>query len=368
MIYNNSIKNAVLIENIGIERMKKFFKFLCLGIIVTLMNSGIVSAEITKNFYGYQVKNVNIRELAYEINSAINTYQGNDKFNPLENVKNAYIYSDEDSSYFVRLYPANQNTNIYVVSNERYDVDKNEMTDLLTKGGYKYAKLEDKDALKEYKFDFFTLARKQELGNFYISPDLVKPLKTGMKKLNNHMAKDNKKTSVFPYTPDTEPIDLDCIDTTSMYDENAKIAIIQKEYRLKQKENKYVHAYEYVLTNKNNSNATVTATSERVAALKDVTTESFVDLDRLDLLDTVATFPPVLVLTAGTSALCSIPNWVRLARITAEAKRFSNSLPENYDLKQQADMRILVLKYKDDPKPLNFNIKFANGKVHNITF
>ena len=31
-------------------------------------------------------------------------------------------------------------------------------------------------------------------------------------------------------------------------------------------------------------------------------------------------------------------------------------------------MRILVLKYKDDPKPLKFNIKFADGKVHNITF
>ena len=147
-----------------------------------------------------------------------------------------------------------------------------------------------------------------------------------------------------------------------------QIYIVQKEYRLKQKENKYVHAYEYVLTNKNNYNATVTATSERLAALKDVTTESFVDLDRLDLIDTVGTFPPVLIMTAGTSALLSVPNWVRLARITAESKRFSNALPENYELPKQSDMRILVLKYKDDPKPLNFNIKFSNGTVHNITF
>ena len=56
------------------------------------------------------------------------------------------------------------------------------LTDLLTQGGYKYAKLENEDTLKEYKFDFYALARNQELGNFYISPDLVKPLKTGMKK------------------------------------------------------------------------------------------------------------------------------------------------------------------------------------------
>ena len=348
--------------------MKKIINLLVLVLMITIANSGIVSAEMTKNFYGYQVKNVNIRQLVYEINSTIEAYKGEDKFKPLENVDNAYLYTDPNCSYFIRLYPSNQNTNIYVVSNEKYDVEKNELTDFLTLGGYKFSKLEDEEALKEYKFDFFTLARKEELGNFYISPDLVKPLKTGMKKLNNNMAKDSKKTSVFPYTPDTDPIDLDCVDTTSYYDENTKISIIQNEYRLKQKENKYVHAYEYILTNKNNSSASVTATSERLAALKDVTTEAFVDLDRLDLIDTVGTFPPVLIMTAGTSALLSVPNWVRLAKITKESKRFANALPENYELKPQANMRILVLKYKDDPKPLKFNIKFANGKVHNITF
>jgi hypothetical protein len=182
------------------------------------------------------------------------------------------------------------------------------------------------------------------------------------------MAKDNKKTSVFAYTPDKDPIDLNCIDSTNMYDEAAKISIVQNEYRLKQKENKYVHAFEYLVINKNNSTATVNATSERLASLKDVTTESFVDLDRLDLIDTVGSFPPVVVCTAGTSLLCSVPNWVRLARITAESKRFTNALPENYELKPQAEMRILVLKYKDDPKPINFNFKFANGETYNISF
>ena len=247
-------------------------------------------------------------------------------------------------------------------------MNKNEVTETLKSWKYKYGKLEDKDALREYKFDFYTLARKKKLGNFYISPDLVKPLKTGMKKLNNKMAKGNKKTSVFPYSPDKEPINLTCVDTTNYYDDNSKISIVQKEYRLKQKENKYVHAYEYVLTNKNKSAVTVTATSERLAGLKDVTTESFVDLDRLDLIDTVGTFPPVLVLTAGTSILCSVPNWVRLARITAEAKRFSNALPENYQVKPNSNMRILALKYKDDPKPVKFNIKYSDGTVQNITF
>lgn len=348
--------------------MKKFFKLFVLVMLISFANSGIANADVKKNFYGYQVNSVNIRELTSEINNAIESYEGNDKFKPLKNVSNAYIYTSPKSSYFVRLYPANQNTNIYVVSNEKYDVKKNDLTDLLTQGGYNFKKLDDKAALKEYRFDFFTLARKENLGNFYISPDLVKPLKTGMAKLNNNMAKNNKKTSVFPYSLDTNPIDLTCVDTTSYYDNNAQISMVQKEYRLKQKENKYVHAHEYIVTNKNNSSASVTVTSERLAGLKDVTTEAFVDLDRLDLIDTVGSFPPVVLLTAGTSLLCSVPNWVRLAKITKESKRYANALPENYQLKSQANMRILVLKYKNDPKPLKFNIKFTDGTVHNITF
>ena len=193
--------------------MKKILKLLVLLLLVTFANSGIVSAEITKNFYGYQVKNVNIRQLEFEINSAISAYKGEDKFKPMENVNDAYLYTDPNCTYFIKLYPAKADTNIYVVSNEKYNVEKNELTDLFTQSGFQISKLEDKDALKEYKFDFFTLARKHELGNFYISPDLVKPLKTGMKKLNNNMAKDNKKTSVFPYSPDTNPINLDCVDS-----------------------------------------------------------------------------------------------------------------------------------------------------------
>ena len=348
--------------------MKKIFKLTVLAIIFTFMNTNDVFAEIAKNFYGYQIKDINIKELSQQIDTAIEEYKGNDKFRPLANVSNAYIYTDSKSTYFVRLYPANKNTDIYVVSNEKYDVENNEMTDLFKKSNYRYSKITDKDAMKEYQFDFYSLARKHQLGNFYISPDLVKPIKTGMSKINNRLAKDSKKTSVFPYSNDTNPIDLTCIDTTTYNDTVAKISIVQNEYRLKQKENKYVHAFEYVITNNNTSTATVNATSERLAGLKDVTTEAFVDLDRLDLIDTVGTFPPVLLLTAGTSALLSVPNWIRLAKITKESKRYSNALPENYQLKANDKMRILVLKYKENKKPLNMNFKFADGKSYNITF
>lgn len=347
--------------------MKKVLRLLFLVIIVALVNTTVASAGMSKNFYAYQVKNVNIREFGLATKVAIESYQGQDNYVPLKDVKNAYIYSDEKCSYFIRLYPANQNTNIYVVSNEKYDVENNEVTDALKKAGYQVSKLDDSAAMKEYKFDFYILARQEKLGNFYISPDLVKPLKTGMSKLNNKLAKNNKKTSVIPYSVDSNPINLTCVDTTSYYDNDAKVSIIQKEYRLKEKENKYVHAHEYIITNKNDSTATVSVTSERLAALKDVTTEAFVDLDRIDLLDATGSFPPVLICTAGLSILCSVPNWVRLAKITKEAARYSHALPENYQLRPQGYMRILVLKYKNNPKPLNFNLKFAN-ETYNISF
>ena len=56
-------------------RMNKFLKIFVLGLVITFVNTSIVSASILKNFYGYQVKNVNIRELMFEINSALDAYQ-----------------------------------------------------------------------------------------------------------------------------------------------------------------------------------------------------------------------------------------------------------------------------------------------------
>jgi len=320
-----------------------------------------------KNFYGYEVQNVNIREFGVAARNEIDAYKGEGRLVPLKDVKDAYICIYNGSSYFLRVYPAGRNTNIYIVTNEKCDVNKNDVTEFLKRGGYQYAKLTDKAALKEYQFDFYKLEREKKLGNFYISPDLVKPLKVGMTKLNDKLAKKNAKTSVMPYSADANPIDLTCIDTNGYFDSASQIGIIQKEYRLTQKTNKYVHAYEYIVTNKNASTANVTVTSKRVAGLKDATTEAVVDLDRIDLLGSIGSFPPVFICTCGLSLVCSVPSWIRFAKITKEAVRYTHSLPENYQLRSQGVMRILVLKYKDNPQPLKFNIKFPN-QTYDIEF
>ncbi|MBO6181276.1 hypothetical protein J6O86_06290 [bacterium] len=95
--------------------MKKIFNLLFLALLILLINTGVASAELAKNFYAYQVKDVNIRQLSVEIQNAIDSYKGSDKFQPLEKVKNAYIYSDENCTYLSD-YILRTKTQIYLLS------------------------------------------------------------------------------------------------------------------------------------------------------------------------------------------------------------------------------------------------------------
>ena len=77
-------------------------------------------------------------------------------------------------------------------------------------------------------------------------------------------------------------------------------------------------------------------------------------MDKLDVADTLGI--PLAVATGGLSLGFTVANNVRLAKVVAESTRFSRSLPENYDLKANSSMRILCLKFKDDPQPLEFTV------------
>ena len=342
-----------------------------LGIVFAFVFTiGIASADtsLIKNFYGYRIVGHNIREVAPNAAEAVNSIWDKNT-HKIKSVDNAWYYTNaKNETYYIRFYPANKDTNVYVVANEDYSKTNNELTAFCNQMNYKLKTLEDEEALREYKFDFYDLARKDELGGFFISPDCIKPLKIGMGKINEKMSEKSKKNAVTPYSEDDEPIDLTKIDSQSYNDEAAQVTIIVNEYRLKMKGNKYCHAFEYLVVNDGASSITAkTVTCERLASTKDITTETLVDLDRLDLLDTVGTFPPVLIATAGTSALCAVPKWVRLARTTKEATRFAKSLPSNYVIKSGKTMRILCLKYKNNPKPLNFTFD-RNGENYNISF
>ena len=266
----------------------------------------------------------------------------------------------------MKFYPALLDTDVYIVTDASYDKENNDVIEFFKSQNYIYENLEDKEAYKEYKFDFVDYARSGELDGLFTLPDGLKPLKKGMSKLNDKMSKGNEKTSAIPYSEDNDPIDLTCIDSQEFYNSEANVTVTINEYRLKNKENKYVHAFEYIVKNNSNSDIKVEKVySERLAGLKDVTTSTFVDLDRLDLADNLAV--PLAFVTGGASLGFTVANNVRLGMVIKEATRFAHSLPENYDLKANSSMRILCLKFKEDPKPLQFTVN-KQGRTYSFTY
>ena len=330
--------------------MKKMLKGLCILSLLVLFSAASNAAGMIKDYHAYRIKNQNIRNVVPVVDNILGREVTVKKL-----ARNAYYATYGEEHYYMKFYPALHDTDVYIVTDAEYDKDNNDVTEFFKSQNYKFETLEDNEAYKEYKFDFIDYARSGALDGLFTLPDGLKPLKKGMSKLNDKLSKGNDKTSAIPYSEDNDPIDLTCIDSQEFYNADANITVTVNEYRLKNKENKYVHAFEYIV--KNNSNVDIKVEkvySERLAGLKDVTTSTFVDLDRLDLADNLAI--PLAVATGGLSFGFTIANNVRLGMVIKEATRYAHSLPENYDLKANSSMRILCLKFKEDPQPLQFTI------------
>ena len=341
--------------------MKKILKGICISSMLILFSATANAAGMIKDYHAYRIKNQNIRKVVPIVDNILSKEAEVKKL-----AKTAYYATYGDEHYYLRFYPALHDTDVYIVTDGDYDKNNNGVTDFFNSQNYKYETLEDNEAYKEYKFDFIDYARSGALEGLFTLPDGLKPLKKGMSKINDKLSKGNDKTSAIPYSEDKDPIDLTCVDSEKFYNEDANVTVTVNEYRLKNKENKYVHAFEYILKNNSNSDVKVEKVySERLAALKDITTSTFVDMDRLDLADNLGV--PLAVATGGLSLGFTVANNVRLARVIKEATRFSHSLPENYDLKANSSMRILCLKFKDDPKPLQFTIK-RQGQTYQFTY
>jgi len=341
--------------------MKKILKSICVSSLLVLFAATANAAGMIKDYHAYRIKGQNIRTVVPVVDSILSR-----EIEVKKLAKNAYYATYGNEHYYMKFYPALHDTDVYIVTDAAYDKDNNEVTNFFKSQNYKYETLNDNDAYKEYKFDFIDYARSGALDGLFTLPDGLKPLKKGMSKLNDKMSKGNEKTSSIPYSEDNDPIDLTCIDSEEFYNADADVTVTVNEYRLKNKENKYVHAFEYIVKNNSKSDIKVEKVySERLAGLKDVTTSTFVDLDRLDVADNLGV--PLAIATGGLSLGFTVANNVRLGMVIKEATRFAHSLPENYDLKANSSMRILCLKFKDDPKPLQFTVKKL-GQTYNFTY
>ena len=341
--------------------MKNVLKGLCVLSLLTIFSATANAAGMIKDYHAYRIKKQNIRTVVPVVDNILS------KEVDVKKLKgNAYYATYGNEHYYMKFYPALHDTDVYIVTDGEYDKDSNDVTEFFKSQNYKFETLDDKEAYKEYKFDFIDYARSGALDGLFTLPDGLKPLKKGMSKINDKLSKGNEKTSTIPYSEDNDPIDLTCVDSEQFYNADAEVTVTVNEYRLKNKENKYVHAFEYILKNNANSDIKVDKVySERLAALKDVTTSTFVDMDRLDLADNLGV--PLAVATGGLSLGFTVANNVRLAMVVKEATRYSHSLPENYDLKANSSMRILCLKFKDDPQPLQFTVT-RQGQTYQFTY
>lgn len=341
--------------------MKKMLKGICILSVLTFFAATANAAGMIKDYHAYRIKGQNIRTVVPIVDNLLSKEVEVKKL-----TRNAYYATYNGEHYYMKFYPALHDTDVYIVSDATYDKDNNDVTEFFKSQNYRYETLEDKEAYKEYKFDFIDYARSGALDGLFTLPDGLKPLKNGMNKLNDKMSKGNDKTSAIPYSEDKDPIDLTCVDSENFYNADANVTVTVNEYRLKNKENKYVHAFEYIVKNNSNSDIKVEKVySERLAGLKDITTSTFVDLDKLDVADNLGV--PLAIATGGLSLGFTVANNVRLGMVIKEATRFAHSLPENYDLRANSSMRILCLKFKDDPKPLQFTVK-KHGQTYQFTY
>ncbi len=341
--------------------MKKILKGIFVLSLLVMFSATANAAGMIKDYHAYRIKDQNIRKVLPVVDNILNSAVEVKKL-----TGNAYYATYGDEHYYMKFYPALHDTDVYIVTDGEYDKNNNGVTDFFKSQNYKYETLEDKEAYKEYKFDFVDYARSGALDGLFTLPDGLKPLKKGMNKLNDKMSKGNEKTSAIPYSEDKDPINLTQIDSEEFYNAETNVTVTINEYRLKNKENKYVHAFEYIVKNNSNSDMKVEKVySERLAGLKDVTTSTFVDLDRLDVADNLAV--PLAFVTGGASLGFTVANNVRLGMVIKEATRFAHSLPENYELKANSSMRILCLKFKDDPQPLQFTVKKL-GHTYSFTY
>ncbi len=345
--------------------MKNYLKTVLSVSLIMLIPLKTNAIDIKNNYQGYVVKNKRFEDVEERVKRKFKEYAITTK--QLKNVPNAYYeITPKDEHYYIRFYPAAPDTNIYIVSQAPFDLIDNKLTKTLDSLSYSYEILTDSKALKEYKIDFIELARTGAFEGFFLIPDYIKPLKKTVSYVNSYVNKNHKRKTIAKYSPEEKEINLTLLDTRKYQDKKEGIRIVSNEYRLTQKTNKYVHSFEYYIYNESTKTITLKeVTGESVQSLRDVETSALADLDRLNFLDTAGTI--LAIPTAGTALALKVPNYIRVLKMTKEAKRYTKGLPENETIEPNAKLRILTLKSKQNPKPLNFTFE-KEGKEFKVDF
>ena len=350
--------------------MKKILGILILfGILSYCMLQPLAFAQqqlpesTLRDVYAYRIKGQNYKD----VYNAFLSYFGEKAENAkVSQVQYAFIGTkvSTGSHYFVKFYPAYKDTNLFVVTDEKYDKVTNPITLAFNALSYNYVELFDKEAIGEYQTDFIGYVRKDYLRGFYVLPDYLKGVKGGIQKATDKVKRNKKKQpAALPYKNEDIQMNLTCIDEVKYKDVSNGITINAKEYRLQYKANKLAHAFKYVVYNNGTTDIVLNKVKgSSVANIADLEAQTLVDLDKVDAMCWAAVFPPLLVATCGASMLLKVPAYYRNVRVAKEVTEYAKSFPTNYKIPAGSHITFTAIQYKENRKPLHFYFT-KNGEL-----
>ena len=145
--------------------MRKMLKSICALSLLVVFTATAYAGGMIKDYHAYRIKNQNIRTVVPVVDDILSREVEVKKLG-----RNAYYATYGDGHYYMKFYPALQDTDVYLVTDEEYDKEKNDVTEFFKSQNYKYETLEDKEAYKEYKFDFIDFARSGALDGLFTLP------------------------------------------------------------------------------------------------------------------------------------------------------------------------------------------------------
>ncbi len=295
---------------------------------------------------------------------SVNYIKNNYSITPMKHNSNDSNYyfkmvngSDVDS-YYVRFYQDFKNANIFVASSSRSASRNNPIVKYFESQDFDFKDNADKQIFQEYEFDFIKYSRENTLDDLRVFKKRTQWFENVVAKIDAKVVKDNKEFPRIAYS--SEEKDLNLRKLSSDVYENSSFKIVKNKYKLKQKTFRIVHGYEYVITNKTNSDLTIKKVdSSEVVNIKDVTAKTYVDLDRIDVVAYTGT--ALAPFTLGLSMLACIPDWIRTVKIQTESVKFTKDFPVNYIIEAGENATILVLRDRINPAKLDFTINSSLG-------
>lgn len=349
----NKFKHSILTKS------NVIIKILIILYIVTLL---LLSTASAKEFCLYNIsgmKTDNIKTIIipkFANNSGINLT--NDTNN-----KNIYYHTDfyGKNNIYIRLYENHLGTQLFAVTDNQKLIKNIEIC--LSNAGINNNILENKDYFSEYKYDFISYIRKNKNIRLNVIPDKLKFIKDRSEKTG---LKIFKETNVYAtnYTQDSKEINLTLLDKTIL--ENNEIQVIRRKYRLKHKENRNIHAYEYIFVNKGKHDITILDVNSGQNINKNrIILSSLSDLDKYDLTGAIGS--ALMPFTLGISSVLKIPSGIKNYQAAKEISRFTLNYPKNYVILPSGFCRILTVNDRINPVPLAFKL-LINYQEYNILF